>query len=474
MSRLARQLATESGLFVAMAAGLGVLVSFWLATVLRGLPLVREAQWIDVQVLDWRVLAFTAAVIVILGLIVSLAPIAAVRRLGIAQSSQHAVSRASLAQGFANSAQIALAGTIGGAAIAFGWYLAPMMFGDQGFTLANRFLVQQAGYIRNTIEAEASVELPRRREFIEAIPGVERVAFGYPVPGDDTMRPARRVTNEFGAEIEYRTGMLSHDLVELLGIRMVYGRAPTEEEPRALAVNQAFARAYWGRDDVVGERLPQFSNAGAAITGVLEDFAFGHPAEPVEPFVFEFHYYGDISLDAVLESRLTVAELQPEIDRLIAEGSLELPWSTVPVRSLRSTRNELIAADRARGVLTIVAASVVLGLAGFGIYGTQRYLVAAGRREYAIRAAVGAGPASLGRLVLRRGLMLGLPGMAVGGLLSFIAVAWLGDEFLSRDVAPAIVTGWVVGGLVLLLLLASLSPAREAKRIQAAEQFRDG
>jgi hypothetical protein len=108
-----------------------------------------------------------------------------------------------------------------------------------------------------------------------------------------------------------------------------------------------------------------------------------------------------------------------------------------------------------------------------GFYGTQRYLVVAGRREYAIRASLAAGPDALGRLVLKRGFFLGMPGLIVGGLLSFVFVAWLRDGLVSRDVSPGIVTIGVVAGLALLLVAASLAPARTARRTQPASLLRE-
>ena len=474
MRRIVQQLATESGLFVVVSAALGVLISLWLATAFRGLPLIREAGWIEAEVLDWRVLGLATAVVLVLALLVSLAPIVSVSRIGIAESSKLAAARASLAQRLAISAQIAVAGTLGGAAIAFGWYLAPMMFGDPGYDMVNRHFVQQAGYIRRDAEPEeAHVVLARRREFIEAIPGVTRVAFGDPVPGDgDDSRARHPVTGELGVEFEYREGLLSRDFVELLGLRMVHGRPPDENESGVVVINQALARGYWGRDEVVGERLPSYGRGGAEVIGVLEDVSINHPSEPTFPYVFEYHW-GHISLDAVVESSLTTAELQQAIDGLIADGAIEVPWPSLPVRSLREMRNEQIAADRARGVLSIAAAVLVVGLAAFGLYGTERYLVVAGRREYAIRAALGAGPRALGRLVVRRGLTLGLPGLLAGGFLAFIAVAWVRSDFLSQDISPAVVTIWSIVGLIVLLLAASLSPAREARQTQPAPMLRD-
>jgi ABC-type antimicrobial peptide transport system permease subunit len=97
-NRIARQLATEAGVLLAGAAVLGLALSAWLATFLRGLVILREAEWENVTLLDWRVLGLTGAVLIALTVLVSLAPILDIRRLGLAESSREAMARASLAQ----------------------------------------------------------------------------------------------------------------------------------------------------------------------------------------------------------------------------------------------------------------------------------------------------------------------------------------------------------------------------------------
>src|SRR5690606_17678261 len=103
-------------------------------------------------------------------------------------------------------------------------------------------------------------------------------------------------------------------------------------------------------------------------------------------------------------------------------------------------RSDMLAPDRARGLLTLCAATTVVLLAAFGFYGTQRYVVMAGRREYAIRAAIGAAPAALGRLVFERGLRLALPGALLALPLSVAMVAWLRDYYVPRSVSPYVVS----------------------------------
>src|SRR5690606_16490678 len=70
-------------------------------------------------------------------LVVSLAPILGLKRLGIAGSSRQVAARATLAQHVAGTAQIAVAATLGGAAIAFGWYLGTLTLADPGYRTRN-------------------------------------------------------------------------------------------------------------------------------------------------------------------------------------------------------------------------------------------------------------------------------------------------------------------------------------------------
>ncbi len=481
--RIARQLGTEASVLIAAAAILGLALSVWLAAFLRGLVILRQAEWQNVTLLDWRVIGLTAAVLVMLTVLVALAPILGIRRLGIAASSRETLARASLPQRLAGTAQIAVAGAIGAAAVAFGWYIGALAFGDPGYAIDDRYVVRfDDGTQRGgTDSAGYMVDLERRREIIEAVPGIEAIAFGNPAPGDELIN---NLTSQFpdpndaSQTITAKVGMLDGRFLDVLGLRMVHGQGAgvggdTTFGNSAAVVNQAFARAYWGREDVVGEQFPSRPGqmwAGAEVVGVLEDLSFEHPAADVEPLVFiNFHPF--MGRAAVIQSSLTSAQLQQELDALAASGALDVHASNI--RSLRSMRNELIAPDRARGLLTLVTASLIVVLAGLGYYGTQRYLVAAGRREYAIRSSLGAGPGRLARLVMQRGLLLSLPGLALGGMLGFIVAAWLRDDFVSREIPPSLVTAYVVVGLTALLLLATIGPALTASRTQPAPLLRE-
>jgi hypothetical protein len=469
IGRLARQLATEAGLLVVVATALGLVGSIWLSLYLRGLAFLRQAEWREVTLLDWRVLALATAILVILTLLVSLAPILGLKRLGIATASRQVAARASLAQRVAGTTQIAVAGLLGGAAIAFGWYLGALIFGYPGYTTTNRYLLQ--GFSQSGGSAEArTVESRRWRDAVETIPGVTRVAFGSPVPGAEANPSPRRIPDpkDSNSEIEIYTGFLERPFIDLLGLNLLYGRAPELGATDVVVVNRALARAVWGRDNVVGERMTEGPVRGEVI-GVLADVSYGHPLAAVKPYIFSAEG-GGVASGAVIEAQLSAAELQQAITEIQSD---EFQFFLFGFRPLGSLRENLIAPERARGFLTIVTASLVVLLAALGFYGTQRYLVAAGRREYAIRASLGAGPRALGRLVVWRGLLLGLPGLVAGAFLAFIIVAWLRDDYVSREISAVGVTVWVVIGLIGLLLAASLGPARAARHTRPAPLLRE-
>jgi len=484
LRRLARQLASEAGLLVMLAALIGLAGSVWLAGFLRGLAFLRQAAFRDVTLFDWRVLGLVGGFLALVTLLVSLAPVLGIKRLGIAASSRQVAARASLAQRIAGASQITIAGTMGGAAIAFGWYLGGMIFGYPGYETRDLHIVNAtpAALARATTTSGAIslenvvVEVARLREAIEALPGVSAVSVGSPVPGTSTggSNMSFPHPSEPTRQVQVRVGSIDDKFMEMLGLRLLTGRVPRADESNVMLVNRAAARLVWDRDDVVGESLPFFMSGGqrSEIVGVMEDVPFGHPAADPAPMVFVAGNTNSfLTTSLLIKSPQSTAELQQQLQDLATDGGIELVITAT--RSLKEARSGLIAADRARGYLTIGTSALVVLLAALGFYGTQRYLVTAGRREYAIRASIGAGPKALGRLVILRGMALGLPGLVLGSMLAFITVSWLRDDFVSRDVSAFVVTTVVAAGLVLLLAAASFGPARQAMRTQPAPLLRE-
>jgi ABC-type antimicrobial peptide transport system permease subunit len=117
----------------------------------------------------------------------------------------------------------------------------------------------------------------------------------------------------------------------------------------------------------------------------------------------------------------------------------------------------LVEAMAGLGVLGLVLALV-------GLYGLMTYSVSLRQREIGIRMAVGAGPPTVVRMVLRQGMILAGSGVAIGLALSLAAakpIAALAEGHGFNLPLVALVT-------IALLAMAALGtyvPARRASRV---------
>lgn len=480
VKRLAQQLVSEATLLVVVGSALGLLVSIWLSRYLRGLTILRDAQWRDVTLLDWRVLALVAGILLILAIVVSLAPMLGLKKLGIAAGSRRFAARPSPAQRVAGAGQIAIAGVLAGAAVAFTFYLGELMFGDPGYATRNLYAVgmstafPSANDSGRTSGSNTMADNARRRETILGIPGVTGASIATAVPGmtDGIVGTKASPPYDPTQEILFRAVAIDGHYADLLDLNLLYGRAPRDREVGVVLVNRTFAMAFFGREDVAGEPFPlRLGPEGMTIVGVLEDLSYGHPDAKIVPMSFIAFDFPTTESIAVVETTRKSADLLAALQDLSDSGAIEA--RILSVTPLSEIRNQVLGADRARSFLITTMAALVVILAAFGFYGTQHYLVAIGRHEFAIRAALGAGPLLLGRLVFRRGLLLGLPGLCLALPLTFGLVAWLRGDYISTDISPTLITTTVATGLLLVVIIASIGPVRQARRTQPAPLLRE-
>jgi putative ABC transport system permease protein len=490
-TRLARQLLTESSLLVVTAASIGLVASIWLAVKLPEVEFLRQLQWRawrSVTVLDWRVLGLAAGVALLLAVLVSLAPIAGLAQIGLETRTRRQPGAGPGQRVFA-AAQVALATTVGAAAVAFLWHLTAVSHADVGFDPANVHVLRPevrtpfrradltpSGFAARV--AQGVADRQNRRAVLGSLPGVEAVSFGSAVPGAAlmTMLTQAATPDDPAATVRFDQFSVAPDYFDVLGIRFRYGRAFTADEPDRFVVNEALARKLWGRTDVAGELMsvrmvPQGTPPRYEIVGVVPDISFAHPNATVQPMAFRLAS-GPADFELILiKSAAPSSELTRMIEQRVLAGELDLHIQTL--EPLAEAWSRQLAPDRARSLLTGVAAVVVLLLTATGYYGTQHYLVAARRRDYAILAALGASPRTVYKLVLWRGLRYGLPGLLLGVPLAFVLVTRLRDGFVTSAVSPLLVVALVVVGIACLLLAATTGPAREARDLEPAPLLKE-
>lgn len=107
-----------------------------------------------------------------------------------------------------------------------------------------------------------------------------------------------------------------------------------------------------------------------------------------------------------------------------------------------------------------------------GIYGVLSYQVSRRTQELGLRMALGAGRSDLFRLVLGRGLVLTLGGIAAGLLGAFALTRVLESLLFGVSRLDPVTFVAAVPGLVALALLACSLPARRASRLDPLEALR--
>lgn len=479
--RLARQLVTESSLLVVAATIAGLVASVWVSVFISELAFLQQARWRDVTAFDWRVLGMIVGFMLVLTMLVSLAPVAGLRRIGIAAGSRAVTARPGWGQRLAGTAQITAAAVIAACALAFVWYLNAVSNVDRGFSATDVLVMRSEqpefrGPAPQNADA-ASQEREHRRNVIGALPGVEAVAFATAVPGAPAMTLIMQAAPPDDPQASFSVDGFSVDAsyFELLDLSLVDGRVLDARDE--IVINETLAHRLWGRTDVAGELFPASRPPGVEaplpeVVGVVRDVTFGHPSDDVPPTAFRLLSGRPSGFELTLiRTSASAADIRQLVQQRIDAG--ELDFAIQSIERVEQAWSRVLAPDRARTTLTLASAVLVLVLTGFGYFGTQRFLVATGRREFAILAAVGAGPNAIGRLVLARGLGQGLPGLVLGSLLAFVVVAWLRDGFFSSAVPPAAVAMLVAAGIAGLLLAATLGPARQARKTQPAPLLRE-
>lgn len=477
--RLARQLVTESALLIAISALAGLVLSFWLVVYLQTLPSLSTGVWRETTPLDWRVLFIVLAVGTLILALVSMAPLISLKQAGISAAAKSIPSRANGFQRGSGSLQIAVAIITTTVTLAFAWHLRSIETVNIGFDETDVIVIQpeMPSAFAMLVDSEETKSIRQhRRDTLMTLPGIQQVAFGIPVPNGRTLISLSERMHPTDGE-PFIARLISADPVylELLENRIIRGRLPKINDPPGLIINRALAEAYFGHINVIDQTLPVIATLGAdhqlPIVAVMQNMVFDHPTEMAGPMVF-WPNLNLAPLDRILiKSPRALSDVRSDIETLIERGTLEFEIHSM--YRLEQRRREISAPERTRFYFSVMAGGVVLLLALFGYYGIQRYLIVVGRREYAIRSAVGAGPKAIRRIIFLHGLRIAAPGIFFGAVCAYITLVWIRDSIIDHQTPILIITVLVTASLLLMTVLASAGPAFEAAHHRPAESLRD-
>lgn len=326
---------------------------------------------------------------------------------------------------------------------------------------------------------------------LAALPGVQAVggSFGMPFSGGNmslnfTIDGKPVVPGE---EPSSRVSLARADYLHLMGIPLLRGRWFTPAEDRlqsdasVVVINQAFARRYFPGEDPIGKIITNGITSPLApenapkvrrrIIGITADTRRLSQTEAIQPEYFL--PWGQVPIGPLTLAVRTdgdpnaVLATVRQLVNTLAPGTPIYRVRTMDEAIRRSNRDQRFQAALMSGFSVLA-----LLLGAVGIYGLLSYVVAQRTAEFGVRLALGAQPADVLALVLRRGLKLTLLGLAVGAFVAYAASARI--QSLLYQTAPGDPLVYALTALLLLAVaaLASWLPARRAAQLEPVEVLR--
>jgi len=268
---------------------------------------------------------------------------------------------------------------------------------------------------------------------------------------------------------------VSRGYFESLGIPLLAGRDfEAAEEPGAAVaiVNRTLAEMYWPETSPIGHRVQRgVEDQPRRIVGVVGDAARRSVRSPPYAMVYVPHAQDPsewtwVNLRTRADPGVGLPALREHLLALAPGGAVSVPRTFNDLRA-NVTRDARLQAGMASGLAAVAAVLALIGL-----YGLMGYVVGRREREIGIRAALGATPASIVRLMLQRAERLTGAGLLLGILLSTMATGGLAGLLYETGPRDPLTLAGAAVVLGLAAMLAAFGPARRAARVDPATVLR--
>jgi putative ABC transport system permease protein len=484
--RLVQHLLTESLLLSGAGTALGIVFAQWATRLL--------VAFLDVSLdltPDLRMLAFTAGVAVVTGLLFGMAPAWRSTRvqpqLAMKANGRGVVGGSGVGFGKALvTLQVALSLVLvvaAGLLLGSLWELTSV---DAGFR-PDRVLGVRADLGHGNLTPERRIaEVRQMLEKLRTIPAVYCASDSNIVPmwggwaAIDVVVDGYAATSRDDSTVLFN--QVSDQFFETLAIPIVAGRdfdrRDTPGSSKVAIVSESMARKFFGTPNPLGRylRIQEGTQIGDPyeIVGVVKDTKYGRLRDPMSPTVYltrnqdpgsQMYVYFELRAIAGRPEAL-IQSAKSAIGDIDGSASLE-------ITALSAQIGKSLSRDRLLAALSGIFGVLALMLAMMGLYGVMSYNVERRRNEIAIRVALGAEQARVVRMVLGEVLLMVGTGLAVGlglaiAMTRFVATFLYGlapNDPLTLSLAAAALAGAAA--------FAGYLPARRASRVDPMTALRE-
>jgi len=486
----------ENVIVVALAAAAGLLTAHWTLNGMLAMIPFRLHSSAPVS-LDLNVLLFTFTITVATAGLLTLAALVDVSRLDVLEALQSGGRNASPGLGRQWTRNLLVIGQIAMASsllIPAGLLIRSMYvlrserlgFKSQGVvsfqTPLSRMRVQSSS--ATSMFARDATERLRSLPWVTGVGAVNLLPLSGPsnLPAQHDGHPEHSFG---GTEIR----LVTTGYFEAMGITLRRGRTINGNDLRVstpvAVINESLANRWWPDAEAVGDRVvvgrfrgkdfPELKDSPREVIGVVENTkTLGVRERPRPTLYLPFSQAPDAfigitgSISWVLKANGPVSI--NEVENAIREHN--------PNQTVRrfQTLDDLVASSTSDSRFDAwvfgTFAAVAFALAMTGMYGLIAYSVTQRTQELGIRIALGGTRGDILKLILRRGLLLTVVGLALGTGAALLISKWLQQLLFGVRATDALSFMVVIALMITSGLAASYVPARRASRVDPMQSLR--
>jgi predicted permease len=478
--RLVRQLLTESLWLALLGTGAGLFINLWLTRLLSGFHIPTPLPIELIVQPDRALLAYSAAIALVVTLATGLVPALKGTRAGIGAALKEDGRQAGPAGSRLRNAlvvvQLAVSIVLLSAGLLFVRNLISATSFNAGFDTAHTIVAA----VHGESDREKFVDTALAR--LRALPGIEAASPAIALPLNPFLafnRPNEQLRPDAGSRavrVEYNPNSVGPDYFRIMAIPILQGRAFLDSDragaPEVVILNQNMARRLFGSTNPVGHILRFPDNHDARVVGVARNSTYATLGEKdamalYGPFA-QLAAHGGACL--FVRTSGPPEAMARKVDQTIAELDAK---ASVQTKVMREVFGFALLPSRAGAAVLGSMALFGLMLASIGLYGVLLYSTQRRIHEIGIRVALGATPGDVLAMVAGQSCRLVAIGMGIGLALALVAVRPL-SMFLVPEVRPTDPLNFVAvaGVLALVAGLATIAPTARALRVDPAVALR--
>lgn len=472
-ARLVMQSLTESLLLSTLGGVAGLLVAYWGGAGIQQLLMQSENASLELFT-DWRTIGVAIGAALFVAIITGIIPLFVSLRNDLASTLKTGARGGSYQKSHMRTTLLVLQGALSVVLLVGAGVFVRSL--DHVRTMRIGYEAEHVLYARSVMRGlrlDSAARIALRKALLDkarATPGVEAASWVYSVPFRSTS-----VTRLFVAGIDTvaRLGRFTYqasspEYFETMGTRILRGRAYTDDDragtPRVMVVSESMARALWPRAEALGQcvKVNADTMPCTTVVGIAEDMVQNDLQTSAR-----FHYYMPVDqFDPAGGNGLFLkVRGDPTLQQEVVRRSLQ---TVMPGQAFLTVMPLLEIVDGARrswqlgatmfGALGLLA----LIVAAIGLYSVIGYNVTQRMHELSVRVALGAQSMHILRLVVGQGLAFALAGVVLGGTIALAASRWLQPLLFQQSAKDPVVFAFVGAIMLLVAIIASVSPAVRA------------